>query len=339
MKPMERPYNRKVNFFSFSALLTLVMTGCASGPSAPVSGVVSENKDFIFVRKAENENYQMLAQRYYGSSALAEKISRVNPADNNTAGSLIAIPKRVINPSGVYPDGYRTIPILCYHRFTGRETGSDRLDMPVAFFRAQLQYLADNNYYIIPLKELNQYLMGNKEIPEKSVVITMDDGYRSVYKYAYPLLKAFNAAATLFLYTDFIEAPHAVTWKQVAEMQQSGVIDMQSHSKSHASVAVPLDPEIDLTKQTLEEVKYPAALIKRKTGNKPDIFSFPYGDSNDETINILYQQGVKMAVTVQQGGNPSFANPYLLKRTMIYADDNMASFVEKLKVFRREKLQ
>ena len=66
-----------------------------------------------------------------------------------------------------------------------------------------------------------------------------------------------------------------------------------------------------------------------------DLFSYPYGDSSDTAVALLKEQGVRMAVTVRRGGNPSFADPYMLQRTMIYADDNLASFKRKLQVFRR----
>jgi peptidoglycan/xylan/chitin deacetylase (PgdA/CDA1 family) len=145
--------------------------------------------------------------------------------------------------------------------------------------------------------------------------------------------------ATLFVYTDFVGAPLGVSWEQIEEMQHSGIIDIQSHSKSHASLVIPADDELNFTEEIRHQIHYPRALIERKLHKHADIFSYPYGDSSDHAIDELAAQGIRMSVTVQQGGNPAFVNPYLLKRTMIYSDDSIETFADKLSVFHSEELQ
>ncbi|WP_181388385.1 polysaccharide deacetylase family protein [Vibrio albus] len=331
-------FSKKMNKVLAPATLAVLLTACASGPVS-VGTQLQEDQDYIFFRAGAGDSYETIAQRYYGSAALSGKIREVNKDNAPVAGEVVAIPKRVLNPSGVYPDGYRTIPILCYHRFTSNTTSTDRLDLPAEQFRRQLQYLADNGYYVISLNELDQYMLGNREIPEKSVVLTIDDGYKSVYTTAYPLFKAFNVPATLFVYTDFIGATLGLRWDELKEMQQSGFVDIQSHSKSHTSLAVPPEQDINFAEEIRHQIRYPRALINQKLHKDSVIFSYPYGDSSDHAIEELVEQGIKMSVTVQQGGNPAFANPYLLKRTMIYADDTIDTFAEKLDVFHQEDLK
>lgn len=319
-------------------VLTVLLCGCSAGPSS-VASEIKDSRDFIFVQTGEQDSYETLARRYYGSAALSGMIRRINKDRTPSPGMVVAVPKRTLNPSGVYPDGYRTIPILCYHRFTTSQTSNDRLELPVSQFRQQLQYLTDNGYYVISLDKLSQYLLGNREIPEKSVVLTMDDGYQSVYTIAYPLFTEFSMPATLFVYTDFVGAPLAVSWEQVEAMQRSGLIDIQSHSKSHTSLVTPADETVNFTEAIRHQIHYPKTVIERKLNKPSDIFSYPYGDSSDQAIEELAAQGITMSVTVQQGGNPAFANPYLLKRTMIYADDSMKTFADKLDVFHAEDFQ
>ena len=72
------------------------------------------------------------------------------------------------------------------------------------------------------------------------MVITIDDGYRSTYEVAFPVLKRHSFPATVFLYSDFVGAGDALTWAQMKEMTQSGLIDIQPHSKSHANLTLKL---------------------------------------------------------------------------------------------------
>ena len=71
-------------------------------------------------------------------------------------------------------------------------------------FEAQLDWLARNNYQVLRLADVAGFLAGKKALPQRSVVITIDDGYETVYRHAFPLLKKYGFPATLFVYTDFI---------------------------------------------------------------------------------------------------------------------------------------
>ena len=85
-----------------------------------------------------------------------------------------------------------------------------------------MEYLARNGYRVIPLAQLARFLDGKEPLPRKSVVITIDDGYRSTYEIAYPILKKYGFPATVFLYSDFVGAADAMTWAQMKEMVALG---------------------------------------------------------------------------------------------------------------------
>src|SRR4029079_8939246 len=138
--------------------------------------------------------------------------------------------------------GYQTIPILCYHRFGPRAT---KLNVAPAAFEAQMEYLARNGYTVIPLKRLARFLQGKEPLPAKTVAITIDDGYRSSYEIAYPILKKYGFPATVFLYTDFVGASSAMPCAQMKHMTSSVLVSIQPHSKSHANLAQRLPNETD----------------------------------------------------------------------------------------------
>ena len=106
-----------------------------------------------------------------------------------------------INNNIVYAEEI-TIPILTYHNFTKDEGSSYQIN--IVEFEKQMDYLAVHNYSVISLSELLTGLRDG-QLPPKPIVITIDDGFKSTYTLAYPILKKYNFPATLLIYTDFIE--------------------------------------------------------------------------------------------------------------------------------------
>jgi peptidoglycan/xylan/chitin deacetylase (PgdA/CDA1 family) len=84
-----------------------------------------------------------------------------------------------------------------------------------------MEYLAQNGYRVITMKQLERFLEGKEPLPKKTVVITIDDGYRATYQVAFPILKKYGFPATVYLYSDFVGAADAMTWAQMQEMVRS----------------------------------------------------------------------------------------------------------------------
>ncbi|WP_168188268.1 polysaccharide deacetylase family protein [Hahella sp. CCB-MM4] len=254
-----------------------------------------------------------------------------------SAGQLVVLPLKNRNPTGVYPGYYKTIPVLCYHQFTDSVTSSHPLVLRQKKFRRQMQYLKDHDYQVLRLEDLSQYLEGDKPIPDKSVILTIDDGYRSIYDVAYPILREFNYPATVFVYTDFVGAGAALTWGQIRELEDGGLISFQSHSKSHASLATGQEPDQAKIDFIQIEIAQPKTVLQHKLGVTSRHFAYPYGDSSETAVKFLESEGYERAYTVQAGGNPTFVDPMRMRRAMIYDTDTLASF--KLKLTTREKFR
>ncbi|MBC8498968.1 MAG: polysaccharide deacetylase family protein, partial [Candidatus Atribacteria bacterium] len=126
----------------------------------------------------------------------------------------------LITNNAVYAEEI-TIPILTYHNFT-KDAGSSYV-MNIIEFEKQMDYLAVHNYSVISLSELLAGLRAG-QLPSKPIVITIDDGFKSTYTLAYPVLKKYNFPATIFLYTDFIEKnSHSLTWEEIREMARNDI--------------------------------------------------------------------------------------------------------------------
>ena len=227
------------------------------------------------------------------------------------------------------PGAAQAVTILCYHRFGPR---ANTLTVTPAAFEAQMGWLARNGYTVIPFSRLDAFLEGREPLPPKSVVITIDDGYRATHEVAFPILRKYGFPATLFLYTDFVGAPDALTWAQMREMIASGTFAVQPHSKSHSNLAVRQadENEARYRERVRREIEVPVEAIRRELGTRTQVFAFPYGDVNDVVAAELRSRGIEMGVTVTPGGNAFYAPPLMLRRTMIFGGDDLDAFRGKL---------
>jgi len=300
-------------------------------PAAP-GGVLGRSDEYVIVAAARGDTLRSLAARYLGDPGRAWVIADFNGFDRVSPGQEVVIPLRSQDPTGVRTDGYQTVPILCYHRF-----GDEQAKMVVseASFAAQMDYLAEHGYRVIPLTSLVDFLQGKRALPERAVVLTADDGYKSTYQIAFPILKKHGFPATIFVYTDFVNARAGLTWPEMKEMVDSGLISIQSHSKAHSNLALPTADEDDAAyrERIDREVSVPTELIHKRLGVPLLTFAYPYGDANEQVIERVQEAGYRLAATVQAGGNPAFAYPFMLRRSMVYGDDDLTTFRRKLDVF------
>jgi peptidoglycan/xylan/chitin deacetylase (PgdA/CDA1 family) len=179
-------------------------------------------------------------------------------------------------------------------------------------------------------------------LPQRAVAITFDDGHVSAYQYAFPLLKKYGVPATCFLYSDFLGARDALSWAQIREMQASGLIDFQGHSKTHSNLVLKGADESEARyRERLDvELRQPRDVIQHHLGTHVTQFAYPYGDANPAVLERLALAGnYRLGFTVNPGGNPFFAQPFMLRRTMIFGERDMEAFRSALQVFREVNLK
>ncbi|HSM77623.1 MAG TPA: hypothetical protein VLT57_08360, partial [Bryobacteraceae bacterium] len=146
----------------------LAIAGCATAPPQSVlpappaavespAGVIASNDRFVLYSPAPEDTLASLAQQFLGSEARQWEIADFNAVSRAEPGKILAIPLRPTNPQGVSPDGYQTVPILCYHRVGPR---TSRMVVTPDAFAAQLDYLARNSYRVVRLRDLVDFLEG-----------------------------------------------------------------------------------------------------------------------------------------------------------------------------------
>ncbi len=333
--------------------LAALLASCASAPEAPPPtarqapsspsfitpdnalkpGILGRNDRFIVYQPRAGESLKSIAAQLLGNEDRDWTIADANGVSTVQAGQPLIVPLKPLNPGGVVEDRYQTIPILCYHRFGG---ATSKMSISADKFAAQLDWLARNDYRVIRLSRLVGFLQGREALPQRSVVITIDDGYESTYRHALPALRKHNFPATLFAYSDFIGAGAALSWQQMQELANSGLIDIQAHSKSHRNLIERGAGEDDARyRQNIEnEVKTPRDVLEKRLSVQVQQYAYPFGDANDIVLDALTRNHYQLAATVNPGGNPFFAQPLMLRRTMIFGDYDLDTFKAKLQISR-----
>jgi peptidoglycan/xylan/chitin deacetylase (PgdA/CDA1 family) len=311
--------------------LLIVSALLFSGCSSPLfrystSKVIAKDRDFIVLRVG-NDTARTLARRYLRDEDLYWIIEDAN-SEPIAPGQQIVIPLQTENPTGIEYNRYQTVPILCYHRF-GK--GSGRMELSPKKFRQQMEYLKKNDYRVIPLKDLVGFLKGEQQLPKRAVVLTIDDGHRSIYKEAFPILKQYNYPATVFVYSDYINNGGLKT-EELNALKRSGLISIQPHSKTHSNLAVRQagESKSQYQRRVSQEVSVPNQKLTKQLGGKTRYYAYPFGDSNDLVIEELRANGIQLGLTVQRQANAAFTYPYLLHRTMIFGDRDMRAFKKSL---------
>jgi peptidoglycan/xylan/chitin deacetylase (PgdA/CDA1 family) len=318
--------------FVFIALNFFFVSCVATKPPVQTGNVVYKSAEYALCAPVRKSDFPDLARTVLGDEHQTWKIEDANDLAAISRNTLIQIPLKEKNKGGLFEDGYQSIPILCYHKFGLDDTSSMTTSAPV--FEQQMKYLKENGYRVISPGQLLDFLEYRRQIPKKSVLITMDDGYKSVYTLAWPILKKYNFTATLFVYTDYVGiSKKAITWDELGVLKAHG-FTIGSHSVAHSDLSKknPDETEKAFQNRLEKEIFLSKKIIDAKLGQDTLFFSFPYGRYNADLIKMVKSAGYKIAVTVDRGSNPFFTNPLALKRDMILKQD-IALFISRLKIF------
>lgn len=218
------------------------------------------------------------------------------------------------------------ILILTYHDFTIEEGSS--YDMNIVEFEKQMDYLAAHNYSVISLSELLKELKGG-QLPPKPVVITIDDGFKSNYTLAYPVLKKYNFPATLFIYTNFIEKNNgSLTWEEIREMTKNN-IEIGSHTLSHCNLLKYKKNENYETylARIRREIFLSKEILESKIGSKVKFFAYPYGVYSPIIKNLVIQAGYEGILNANNMNNTLTVDPFSLNRQIIFGQSSFNSFI------------
>jgi peptidoglycan/xylan/chitin deacetylase (PgdA/CDA1 family) len=203
-------------------------------------------------------------------------------------------PTLIPTPTQIPLIGYcLNVPVLMYHHIQpaaeAQNKGQGALSIDSGEFDLQMGYLAGKDYSFISAHQLVDALASHGDLPSKSIVITMDDGYSDIYAYAYPILQKYHIIANIGVITGLVGGADYLSWGQIEEMSHSGLVYMVNHTWSHYSI----------THGSSDKVEFEIATAKQQlrdhTGQNMDTFIYPYGAVNSSAIAALQKEGIRGA--------------------------------------------
>ncbi|MDQ0244790.1 peptidoglycan/xylan/chitin deacetylase (PgdA/CDA1 family) [Bacillus fengqiuensis] len=223
------------------------------------------------------------------------------------------------------------VPVLMYHhllRQAENQFSNNNVILNLENFEQQMKYLTDEGYTTIMDDELILFMKGELRLPKKSVLITFDDGHKTNYLYAYPILKQYNMHATAFIITNRIQPqpaefdPTRLQFLSTQEMESmKDVFKFGSHTNGLHNLE-------GMTSQVL--LKSPAELVADFTTSRDILqtsyFCYPFGQYTPETISLVKQTGYTAAFSTKEGYAEPNESLYEIQRFGVYPSTTMDEF-------------
>ena len=294
---------------------------------APTITLNGKEREIVALGSTYNDKKAVAEDNVDGN--ISEKIAIEGVVDTNKLGTY-EITYKVSDSAGNETSvkrevkvcnslGNKGLPVLMYHFFYDENTTSgenkDNNFIEISDFEEQVKYLAENDFYFPSWEEVEEYIDGEIILPEKSVVLTVDDGDDSFFELAVPVLQKYNVDATSFVIT---------SWYGYRANEKQKNVSYQSHSDCmHEAGAngkgVMLSWDKEKIIQDLEN-------SKKTLGGDATIFCYPFGQYNNTGIETLKTTGYKLAFTTQYGRVYQGSSKYELPRVRVMKTTTLASF-------------
>ena len=221
------------------------------------------------------------------------------------------------------------VPVLMYHYIEPWPVAPDEIRQGLTVrpedFAAQMAYLHAQGYETVSLYDLVDALAIGKPLPAKPVVLTFDDGYRSLMDFAVPVLEQYGYTGTVFVVTQLMdeEFPQYLTWAQAEGLYAAGWM-IEPHSKTHDQLAG-RGRDFQLY-QMLGSIQ----TVEAHIGRTPRFFCYPSGEFDELSIEIAKELHLWGAATVNFGRVHSLSTMHTLPRVRIAGTGTLAEFVAAL---------
>ena len=196
-------------------------------------------------------------------------------------------------------------------------------------FRQHMQYLADN-HQVLPLKRVIEALKNNQPLPDKTVVITFDDGYDNIYDNAHPILKEFSFPYTIFVNPPLIgKLNYQLNWQQVKLMANENA-SFANHGKQHNHLLTrnAEESQQNWLSRTMQDIEYAEKMLEKNIDYSLKYFAYPYGEFDNQLKARLSAEGY-IGFAQHSGAIASFSDFSALPR---YPAAGMYSNIKTLKV-------
>ncbi len=281
-----------------------------------------------------------------------------------TAENVSEHAEAVLNEANVISeDTSVNVPILMYHHITPEPSGG--VAVSTAKFEEQIRSLSEAGYTAVSYEQLMSYVDSGTALPEKSIVITFDDGYESNISLAAPILEKYGMCATIAIvgvtegcttYKDTGSeiTPHfSLDDPRVSELVGKGIIDIETHTFDmhqvekydgdgcrKGAVMLENESEEEFIRALSDDLEMARSRIQSATGTETLVYTYPYGFYSRLSEEVIHSLGMRVSVTTDHGTNEIIKGVeqslYLLKRISVSENatgegllNTLAAFAEK----------
>jgi peptidoglycan/xylan/chitin deacetylase (PgdA/CDA1 family) len=184
--------------------------------------------------------------------------------------------------------------ILMYHRFG--ETNFPSTNIRLEQFEAHLKELESGPYTVLPVPEIVDAVREGRPLPDRTIGITMDDGYLSIYTEAFQRLQDAGFPFTVFISTNPVDRKFGgfMNWNQIREMRDAGVT-IGAHTSTHLHMAA------STVRRNREDLTESSTRLKEELGAIPALFAYPFGEASSEIQNLVREQGHQLTPSICRG--------------------------------------
>lgn len=253
--------------------------------------------------------------------------------------------KAIVNQlEGIYQDVYvstrrREIPVLMYHRFIDNEQDKGHLGpyLDINTFEKHLKLLKALGFETLTFSDLKEKGMISRLAPNKRYcMLTVDDGFKDNLTLMLPLLKKYNFRAVVYAVTGVdrnqwdIDHPKQekpfmlMSPQEIQTMAASGYIEFGGHTQTHPHLS-----QLSRTQQ-LQEMADNKAILEQLIGKPLVSFAYPYGDWNQDSVELVQELGFDFAVATNSGPLAMHQAPYLIRRIGIYPGTDAFALARKI---------
>lgn len=227
------------------------------------------------------------------------------------------------------------VPIIMYHSILKSAASKDRYVVTPQEFEKDLRYLQEQGYTTILMQDIIDFCTKNKDLPEKPVILTFDDGFFNNYTYVYPLLQQYGGKAVISIvgsYTDsYTESGDKnpnyayLSWDECKEMSDSGIIEIENHSDTFHSIDShrsgsrrnKSESKTDYEKKFKADIIALQDKITAHLGKTPSTYTYPFGMISLESVQYTKDIGFSATLSCAEGINYLTGDPeelFMLKR-------------------------
>ncbi len=192
-----------------------------------------------------------------------------------------------------------TVPILLYHHIQPQSLAIEKkqtsMSVDSGVFDEQMNYLKYSGYTTITADTLINALSSHGQLPPKSVLVTIDDGYKDNFLYAFPILQKYGLVGNFMIPSGLLGGGDFMTWDDLKQMSSSGVAFIVDHTWSHFPLPQGSKEKIKLEIVTARDQ------IESTTGQKVNILAYPYGSFDNKSIEVLQSNGFTGAFSTISG--------------------------------------